>query len=309
MGALKLSKKRWLLILSATSFTTGAFIFATREELYYNWRLPLLTIIAVAWGLMGVGLSAILLYYLRGDLGPERRRRVEDRAALQGLTAEVEEIKQRVAEALVLSPVGESADSATIRLHLRDELFAHVADRFQDQYSAAAQEAERLMQVRRNFETAIDRLRHEISVLGRRANLNLIIGVLVTMVAAAGLLSLLVPTAEEPTWPHFLEYYLPRIGTVVLVEIFGFFFLRLYKSSLLEVKYYQNEITSLTMHWNAFEAAGLSNVSAIVVDQFAKSDRNLQPGAAASSPAGAVDPKLVAQIVQKTAETFVKPTG
>ncbi|MBI5525005.1 MAG: hypothetical protein HY897_01580 [Deltaproteobacteria bacterium] len=42
-----------------------------------------------------------------------------------------------------------------------------------------------------------------------------------------------------------LSHYVPRITTVTFIEVFAFFFLKLYRASLIEIKFYQNELTSL----------------------------------------------------------------
>jgi len=43
----------------------------------------------------------------------------------------------------------------------------------------------------------------------------------------------------------FLMAFLPRLSIVAIVELFSYFFLRLYKSSLADIKYFQNEATNI----------------------------------------------------------------
>ncbi len=62
-------------------------------------------------------------------------------------------------------------------------------------------------------------------------------------------------TAPFADIASLLSHYVPRITTVVFIEVFSFFFLRLYKSSLAEVQYYQNELTTLASQQIAIEAA------------------------------------------------------
>ncbi|MNY31758.1 hypothetical protein D3C86_1659330 [compost metagenome] len=54
---------------------------------------------------------------------------------------------------------------------------------------------------------------------------------------------------------EFLSFFLPRISTVVFVELFSFFFLRLYKNNLSEIKYFQNEITNLNFKITSLKTA------------------------------------------------------
>jgi hypothetical protein len=54
---------------------------------------------------------------------------------------------------------------------------------------------------------------------------------------------------DESTAPgtltEALSHYVPRITTVTFIEVFAFFFLKLYRASLIEIKFYQNELTCL----------------------------------------------------------------
>jgi len=75
-----------------------------------------------------------------------------------------------------------------------------------------------------------------------------------------------------------LSYYLPKLSLVLFVEVFSFFFLRLYKESLDEIKYFQNELTNAELRFLAMEAAllegGASAVLASVIRGLAATERN-----------------------------------
>jgi flagellar biosynthesis protein FliQ len=93
---------------------------------------------------------------------------------------------------------------------------------------------------------ALRRLDDEIAAQGRRGTLNMVLGVL-TALAGVSLLAWMV--LREP--PHttsineFLLSFIPRISIVAIIEVFAYFFLRLYKAGLAEIKYFQNEATNL----------------------------------------------------------------
>ncbi|MBI5529302.1 MAG: hypothetical protein HY897_23505 [Deltaproteobacteria bacterium] len=90
------------------------------------------------------------------------------------------------------------------------------------------------------------RLRREIAALSRRGNLNLTIGVITTGFAL-GLLAYMIfdESTSADTFAAALSHYVPRVTTVTFIEVFSFFFLKLYRTSLAEIKFYQNELTSL----------------------------------------------------------------
>ena len=109
-----------------------------------------------------------------------------------------------------------------------------------------------------------DRLKTEVDNLSRRANLNLIIGIITTITGVI-ILSTFALTINHPSIEVVasdqsvvkldnnnmliasLLSYLPKLTLVILIEIFAFFFLKLYRYSLSEVKFFQNELTNCEM--------------------------------------------------------------
>ena len=123
-----------------------------------------------------------------------------------------------------------------------------------------------------------ERLRGEVIALGRRGNLNLIIGGVATL-CAAFLLAYIVFKGPSPEadWHTLVVYYALRLTVVVFIELFAFFFLRLYRASLDEVKYFQNEITNVELRLISVDvAAQLTDpgVRGDVARELAKTERN-----------------------------------
>ena len=128
------------------------------------------------------------------------------------------------------------------------------------------------------FQPTINRLKDELYSLSKRGNLNLSIGIMITVVGL-GLLGMFVlsfPNSQKDMASFFIDFF-PRISLVLLIEVFAFFFLSLYKSSLSEIKYFQNEITSMESKYLALKVALESSEKEsinYVVEQLAKSERN-----------------------------------
>jgi hypothetical protein len=59
-----------------------------------------------------------------------------------------------------------------------------------------------------------------------------------------GMFVLSTPIEFENTL-DFVESFVPRLSLVIFIELFAYFFLRLYKDTLSEIKYFQNEITNI----------------------------------------------------------------
>lgn len=127
-------------------------------------------------------------------------------------------------------------------------------------YSEELKLENKLIILREMYHNSRSRLLNEIYSLSNRGNLNLIIGILTTS-AAAGLLAYIIITndAKPGDLNSFLWHYAPKFFTVIFIEVFSFFFLKLYKSSLNEIKFFQNELTTIEMKIIGLETALYSN--------------------------------------------------
>lgn len=155
------------------------------------------------------------------------------------------------------------------------------------------------------FDSASARLQQEIGSLTRRANVNLLIGVATTVVAVGLLVYMVVGAVPAFTsWTELLSHYIPRLSTVIFIEVFSFFFLRLYKSSLAEVKSYQNELTILDSRRVALAASSVSSdpktVLAVVTALAKASPSASGPGPEANASVPQV--KEISEIIERLAK-------
>ena len=85
-------------------------------------------------------------------------------------------------------------------------------------------------------------------------------------------------SSESPQSASSLAmHFVPRFTVVIMVEFFSFFFLRLYKSSLDEIKYFQNEATNLELRFAALDTTlhfGDEALRAKVIESLLQTDRN-----------------------------------
>ncbi len=109
------------------------------------------------------------------------------------------------------------------------------------------------------------RLLEETDRLSRRANTNLFIGS-ITSVAGIAFLAYIflngqsynIKLSEQGMSLEIAEYalyYIPRVTLVIFIEIFSYFFLKLYKGTLEDIKYYHNELTNIDSHLSALRLA------------------------------------------------------
>lgn len=128
------------------------------------------------------------------------------------------------------------------------------------------------------FSRTLERLYSEISALSRRGNLNLSLGILTTIVGLGilGYFVLEIDSIPEDKMA-FIAHFIPRLSLVILIEVFAYFFLKLYKSSLAEIKYFQNEMTNSEAKLAAIKCSIMTSDSAAtssVIQTLATTERN-----------------------------------
>lgn len=130
---------------------------------------------------------------------------------------------------------------------------------------------------------SLSRLSDQTIVLGSRANLTLWMGIIFCTVGLFALWysffissSLSGIPAAGLEWVELAKSYAPRLTLVVLIEVIGFFFLKMYRATLSEIRYVQNEITNVEMRVLALNTAlGESSSSLpMLVELLAQNDRN-----------------------------------
>ena len=132
--------------------------------------------------------------------------------------------------------------SQKIRQEATDSFISDIERKIKDSY----EQTEREHVVESHFRELRSRLLQEIAALGRRGNLNLSLGIATTI---SGLFVLGVFVFSNKTeyseWWKFTVNFVPRLTLVVFIETFAYFFLSLYRASLTEIKYFQNELTNV----------------------------------------------------------------
>ena len=128
------------------------------------------------------------------------------------------------------------------------------------------------------LEETIRRLRDELYALRRRGNINLFFGIVVALIGMTLLgYFVLASSGDEEEHVDFIERFLPQVSLVLVVEVFAYFFLRLYSLSLSEVKYFQNEISNVEAKKVALDGAiriGDEELMRRVIAELAQTERN-----------------------------------
>jgi len=123
-----------------------------------------------------------------------------------------------------------------------------------------------------------NRLALEINNLGKRARVNLTIGSLTAFAGVSIFILFVFEEAGDASAQLYLaKEFAPRISLVIVIELFAYFFLGLYKTNLSEIKYFHNELTNIEMRRMALTEALTSEDKDTVMEiirNIAKTERN-----------------------------------
>jgi cell fate (sporulation/competence/biofilm development) regulator YmcA (YheA/YmcA/DUF963 family) len=148
------------------------------------------------------------------------------------------------------------SDIDGLRMQVLEKVRESASGQFLGQIEQRLEENRKIHDLQRRVDKTLNRIYAEIDALGRRGALNLVIGIL-TAATGVTILGVLV-LGKNSTPSNVLEFtmtFLPRLSLVVILELFSYFFLRLYKAGLDEIKYFQNEATNIEQKVLALEVS------------------------------------------------------
>lgn len=121
------------------------------------------------------------------------------------------------------------------------------------------------------------RVQGEIGRLSRSGVINLSIGMLLSISGLLYLGSFVVNVQAFETFEGMIVNTFPKTIFVLLIEVFSYFFLKLYKQNLDDIKYYQNELTNIESKNLAVQISKQSNnhkLLTLCVEEFLSTERN-----------------------------------
>lgn len=281
-----------------TLIGAGFLVYVTKDD--FSKYLPLSEsgVFIASIALTGYGAAILLMNYLRGNrfdskddsyLRDELRVLRNEmshgtfvkRKDLQDIEVklnELESIARTIGKADGLFPESEreliiEKITDDIISNASNSVLKEIEKKHSDRFKAESQAAG----IQEQLESTRLRLRSELEALGRRGNVNLVIGVLTTLAAVGVLTTTILDQNIVLTSETLLSHYAPRLTLSLFVEIFSFFFLKLYKSGLSEIKYFQNELTNIELKFVSLVSALRTNneeITTRVIGEFSKTERN-----------------------------------
>lgn len=135
--------------------------------------------------------------------------------------------------------------------------------------------------VAENFENKIknieSRVQREIGRLSKSGIINLSLGMMLSIGGIVYLGSFIINVQAFNSLENMFVNTFPKAVFVLLIEVFAYFFLKLYKQNLDDIKYYQNELTNIESKNLAIQIAKQSNNHKLVtlcVEELLSTERN-----------------------------------
>lgn len=193
------------------------------------------------------------------SLRPTAHSAIPDLAGLQAMVAALE---QRVdATTVSLSDAERETLVRAVADNLAGEAISKKVQDLATQVDHAVSTDRALELLERNSVVSLARLNSAIPEMTRRANLNLAIGIATTLVGVS-VLAVSVFALPQPERQvdavRYLLHFLPRLSLAILIEVFAYFFLRLYKDNLQSVTSLRTDMTNIEVSRTALASVIVS---------------------------------------------------
>lgn len=282
----------FLTIISAVFMLSGLFSYfilegKLGEAIIYSFEgIGLRIIISVLPIVLAViGVSIALLNYLKGGYTRASKLYVSPGPSGKEIAAEIKSLKNEIYQLKELASPLSSEEKERLVSRIEDvalsQMEGRVISRLESRLSIDAKTERSLALFKKQLEIMRYRFLEEIASLGRKGNLNLVIGIATTGAAVTILAATVVSDFSAMSADQMLSFYAPRISLSVFIEIFSFFFLRLYKSVQSEIKYFQNELTNAEFKFVALQKAaifGNEDSTSTVIKELVGIERNFKLG-------------------------------
>lgn len=245
------------------------------------------SVLAAALGLVLFGLVMDVWIYLRGSRRAEFMVSEEGGEELQHIRAEIKELRTIAdgyaaerAKVVLSDEDVEEVKKRTIE-GLGADAIARITEAVRADIESKPAPDHTTSALHSAMVSSQRRLMQEIFSLGRRANVNLTIGFAVSLVGMVALAFFIYTANNEMDRNLDLMQvavrFVVKLSLVIFMQVFAYFFLRLYRYSLFEIKYFQNELTNIEQKYLALNVALESkNADAIktISSELSKAERN-----------------------------------
>lgn len=261
--------------------TLGIIGLTTKTDIIEYFRFDPFIVLSVIIILTLSGIVTIVYIYLQGGFNHQKKDNSE--LSIDNSDEDMKLYMESFAESFInkLEASGNSLNDDTDIHNLIESKIESITDdvilkKVEDRFGAKAVEEFKYRELLADFHSIKKRLSAEAYTISRNGNINLSIGVITTFLAIFFLGYSLLDVNANSTY-SLISSFVPRFALSVFIELFSFFFLRLYKRNLEDIKYFNNEKTNIDLKIVALKTALLKGDEKIineVILVLSKTERN-----------------------------------
>lgn len=225
--------------------------FKLNEQVSFQDGIYPKVLLGAIFALGTIAIASELIQYLNKDIGNEGASNNKMSVAYDTLKIEVDSLRKKIDE--ISGSKNENNNNVVLSEGEQKEIVEGIKKRVVGKLIIDAstdlkkdiQNIREQVNINDHYEDMVIRIKHEIDRLNRRGGSNLGIG---SIIALIGMVYLAYTVTNQPVSKDTVEYVIhmiPRLSFVLAIEIFAYFFLKLYKNGFDEVKYFQNELTNI----------------------------------------------------------------
>lgn len=278
----QLRNKQILNILFGTfSLIIGILGIVIRKEISYYFGAAPIILLFTASTLILFGVGSMLYYYLQYNryFEYEHINNIDENEILNELEIlkiEILSLKNAENKQDINDNINESINKIISQNLDNTKFIESLEAKFGNNISYET----RTRRILKDIDSIDTRISREITRLTKSANINLAFGTVVTLFAVSFLgYEILYKEKEYNNLTSLLSHYIPRVSFVILIEVFAFFFLKIYKATLFDIKYYNNEKTNIDFKIIALKSAIANQDDELiktVIEVFLTTERNFK---------------------------------
>ena len=234
-------KKRNIILTSIWFIILALIFFFTILYYYYSGIKEVLTIAITCFALF-IGTLALLPVNIQSFFTSDVYRSSRDDRLLR-LEKKIQSIENKSTTLLTQKEHQELVKRLASGLH--SEAVDSLINTRVDEISRKYEQLWSNKQFQDATEDIKERLLQQVAAFGSRANINLTLGLLFSIFGTLVLVYFSLSIKDTEDFTTFLIHFLPRISLVLLIELFAYFFLQLYKQGINDTRFFQNEITNI----------------------------------------------------------------
>lgn len=257
-------------------FGSSLILFGLRENIF-NKEVNSVNLAFILTGAAYMIMSIALLIFRFIEQSSEKPH-TSDKALEKALY----ELRAKIAD-LNLKTKGSNIDTKQIDDLIEEKISVNLENYIKEyidaQYGSKIEEALLYESLQDDIDELQSGVNYQIIKLSRSSTINLIIGLITTVSAIGVLISLTLDiySVSFKDSKDVLIYIIPRAMLAFFIEVFSFFFLRLYKRNLDDVKYFHNERTNIDSKIIALKTALSTTDNDLIKDiirNFSNVERN-----------------------------------